>query len=130
MSNNSLGSEPQSGVSVTGIHASSTPYWLKVEPSSERTSNVSVPSPSTCTVESTAVTRPSRRHSVDVISVPPPVISTTMAEVDKDITSDKSHFVGSSAAMQRRMRQSNFVQSQVLLLNDLHYCTHSIEFMK
>ncbi len=114
LSNNSSGSETHAVAAATGITAI-TPSWLKVEPSPERNSQVTVSHPY---AESSAGTRPTRRLSVDVVPVPPVITSTATAELVADTTTEKSPFVESSAAAQRRLRQTTFVQSQVPFMND------------
>ena len=114
LSNSSPGTEPQSFTTET---TASTPSWLKVEPSLQRNSNVTIHS--STTIESFAGTRPTRRHTVDEVSVPAPIISATLVELAADASPEKPHYAESSAAAQRRARHTNFVQSQVLIVESL-----------
>jgi hypothetical protein len=115
MSKSTPGPEPQSLEVETEINACA-PSWLKVEPSPERNVNVasSFPYNPTTAVESSAGIRPTRRLSLDVASVPPPIISSALADLVSDTIADRQHVVDSSAAAQRRLRQATFVHSQVL----------------
>jgi hypothetical protein len=68
--------------------------------------------PST-SIESPVATRVSRRHTVDVDSPPTPVVSVSKAALTVDYQTDKNFIGESSAAAQRRARQSTFIQTQV-----------------
>jgi len=101
---------PPSSVTIATGTVASTPPWLKVDNSPVQVSPAAAPSP---LFESPAGTRTSRRHTVDVVSAPSPVVSAPNAALSAEDQTDK-HFVGeSSAAAQRRARQNTFFQTQV-----------------
>jgi hypothetical protein len=93
--------------SAIGVSASA-PSWLKLANPLSPVSSASASSP---VVESSGA-RSSRRQSIDS-TLAPNLVSSDTPVLDQVVASDKSVFVESVAAAQRRAKQNAFVQHQV-----------------
>jgi hypothetical protein len=100
----------------TAVGTPGAPSWLKVDNSPLQVSSVPARTPS---IESSPATnfgaRSSRRTSLDIA---PAAASPPAPAAAVELTADKLFVAESSAAAQRRARQSTFLQTQV--------CVHAL----